>query len=194
MFCHGRFSRRSQRNPQAMKIIIIGAGVAGLSLGWRLQLMGAPVTILDRAQPARAATWASAGMIAAGGEFADAQTAEAEFARFSRGLWPDFANEVEAASSLAVHYRRCGALTVARSQSELEATRLWEGAERIDREQVLAMEPMLAPDVVGAIWAPDEAQVDSRELGQALALAFIRAGGTLIPNEAILGFKLQGSR
>lgn len=177
-----------------MKIIIVGAGVAGLSIGWRLQLMGAHVTILERAQPASAATWASAGMIAAGGEFADAQTAEAEFARFSRGLWPDFASEVEEASGQAVHYRRCGALMVARSEPELDATHLWQGAERIDRTQALAMEPMLAPEVAGAIWASDEAQVDSRELGQALAVAFIRAGGTLIPNEVVLGFKLQGSR
>jgi len=177
-----------------MKIIVIGAGVAGLSIGWRLQLLGAHVTILERAQPASAATWASAGMIAVGGEFGDAQTAEAEFARFSRGLWPDFAKEVEEASGHAVRYRRCGALMVAQSQVELDATRLWQGAERMNRVRALTMEPMLAPNVVGAIWAPDEAQVDSRALGQALALAFIRAGGALIPNEVVLSFKLEGSR
>ncbi|MGZ5932134.1 MAG: FAD-dependent oxidoreductase, partial [Rhizomicrobium sp.] len=34
-----------------MKIIIIGAGVAGLSIGWRLQQAGAAVTVFDRAQP-----------------------------------------------------------------------------------------------------------------------------------------------
>ena len=48
-----------------MKIVIIGAGVAGLSIGWRLQQAGASVTVLERAQPGRGATWASAGMIAA---------------------------------------------------------------------------------------------------------------------------------
>jgi glycine oxidase len=177
-----------------MKIIVIGAGVAGLSIGWRLQRLGADVTILERAQPASAATWASAGMIAAGGELGDAQTPEAEFARLSWGLWPDFANEVEEVSGHAVHYRRCGALMVALFQGEQEALRLWQGAERIDRAVALTMEPMLAPDVVGAIWAPDEAQVDSRELGQALALAFIRAGGALIPNEVVLSFRLEGDR
>jgi glycine oxidase len=171
-----------------MKIIIIGAGVAGLAIGWRLQLQGAQVTIFDRSQPASAATWASAGMLAAGGEFAHAETPEAEFARLSSGMWPDFASEAEEASGHAVHYRRCGALIVQK------AAQLWRGAERIDRAHALAMEPMLSPDIAGAIWAPDEAQVDNRALGEALALAFIRSGGALIPNEVVLGFKLEGSR
>jgi glycine oxidase len=171
-----------------MKIIIIGAGVAGLSIGWRLQLLGAQVTIFDRAQPASAATWASAGMLAAGGEFAHAKTPEAEFARLSSGLWPDFANEVEEASRRPIHYRRCGALIVQK------AAHPWQGAERINRAQALTMEPMLSSDIAGAIWAPDEAHVDSRALGEALALAFIRSGGTLIPNEVVLSFRLQSSR
>ena len=177
-----------------MKVIIIGAGVAGLAIGWQLQLKGASVTILERAQPASAATWASAGMIAAGGELGDAETPEAEFARFSSRLWPDFANEVEEASDHAVHYRRCGAIIVARTEAEQATARLWQGAERIDRATALALEPMLAPDIVGAIWASDEAQVDSRALGQALALAFIRAGGALVPNEVVLRFRVEGSR
>ena len=32
-----------------MKIVIIGAGVAGLGIGWRLLQQGASVTILERA-------------------------------------------------------------------------------------------------------------------------------------------------
>ena len=50
-----------------MRIVIIGAGVAGLSIGWRLRQAGAEVTILERAQAAQGATWASAGMIAIAG-------------------------------------------------------------------------------------------------------------------------------
>ena len=47
-----------------MKVVIIGAGVAGLSIGWRLLQAGAQVTILDRGQPGGGATWAAAGMLA----------------------------------------------------------------------------------------------------------------------------------
>jgi glycine/D-amino acid oxidase-like deaminating enzyme len=34
-----------------MKVVIIGAGVAGLGIGWRLLQAGCSVTILERAQP-----------------------------------------------------------------------------------------------------------------------------------------------
>ena len=47
-----------------MRVVIIGAGVAGLGIGWRLLQAGVAVTILERAQPAGGATWASAGMLA----------------------------------------------------------------------------------------------------------------------------------
>lgn len=39
-----------------MNIVIIGAGVAGLSIGWRLLQAGAQVTILERGQAASGAT------------------------------------------------------------------------------------------------------------------------------------------
>ncbi len=79
-----------------MKIVIIGAGVAGLSLGWRLAQAGAEVTILERSQPGSGATGAAAGMIAVTAELMDAHAVEIEFARHSNALWPEFAEELEA--------------------------------------------------------------------------------------------------
>lgn len=177
-----------------MKIIIIGAGVAGLSIGWRLQQAGAAVTVFDRAQPSLGATWASAGMIAAGGEIGASKTPEAEFAHHSSGLWPGFATEIEEVAKQRVHYHRCGALFVARSAQEASALEVWPGATRLDAKQVLAREPMLTPDIAGAVWAPDEAKVDARALGVALAKVFVCAGGTLVPNEIVLQIKVDGDR
>ena len=177
-----------------MKIIIIGAGVAGLAIGWRLQQAGAAVTAFDRAQPSLGATWASAGMIAAGGELGAAQTPDAEFAHHSSGLWPGFATEIEEVAKQSVHYRRCGALMVARTAQEAAALESWPGTQKLDAKQALAREPMLTPDIAGAVWAPDEAQVESRALGIALAKAFVRAGGTLVPNEIVLQIKVEGDR
>ena len=59
-----------------MKVVIVGAGAAGLAIGWRLRQAGVDVLILDRAQAGQGATWAAAGMIAAGtgnGRCADAR-------------------------------------------------------------------------------------------------------------------------
>ncbi len=43
-------------------------------------------------------------------------------------------------------------------------------------------------------WAAEEAQVDNRALGRALALAFVRAGGTLLANEAVVRIETEGDR
>ena len=177
-----------------MKVLIVGAGVAGLGIGWRLQQAGADVSVFDRAQPAMGATWASAGMIAAGGELGAARSPEADFARLSSGQWAEFATDVEEASGRAVGYLRCGALMVARTATEAADLVSWPGTERIDAAQARAKEPLLATDIAGALWAPDEAKVDSRALGAALTTAFKRAGGTLVANEAIVHIKVEGDR
>ena len=56
-----------------MKIVIIGAGVAGLAIGWRLAQAGQEVTVLERAQPGAGATGASAGMLAVTAELLDVE-------------------------------------------------------------------------------------------------------------------------
>lgn len=174
-----------------MKVLIIGAGVAGLGTGWRLAQRGAEVTVLERAQPARAASWAAAGMIAPVGE--DAQGAEAEFGRKSSALWPGFARELETLSGLDIGYRKSGALLVAADEAAAntlgERSIEQEGLELLNAPQALEKEPMLSPLICGAAWASDEAQVDNRVLGEALTHAFLRAGGNLLRNEAVVRFE-----
>ncbi len=169
-----------------MRVLIIGAGVAGLGIGWRLAQRGAEVTVLERSQPGRAATWAAAGMIAPVGE--GVHGAEAEFGRKSSALWPDFAGELETLSGLDIGYRKSGALLVAADETAAhtlgERSLEEEGLELLNTPQAMEKEPMLSPLICGAAWASDEAQVDNRLLGDALAHAFLRSGGNLLRNEA----------
>src|SRR6185503_3866381 len=101
-----------------MKIVVIGAGIAGLSIGWRLAQTGAQVTILERAQPGRGATWASAGMIAATAEIEQGEAPHATFARHSAALWPHFAQEIEQGSGVEIGFRADGTLIAACSVDE----------------------------------------------------------------------------
>ena len=128
-----------------MKIVIIGAGVAGLSLGWRLARAGAEVTILERSQPASGATGAAAGMIAVTAELGDAHAPEIEFARYANQLWPAFAEEVEEISDHATGYCRNGALILAGDDAALArlARRAAEpGLEMLDPSQLRALAPL----------------------------------------------------
>lgn len=172
-----------------MKVIIIGAGVAGLSIGWRLAQAGAETLVLDRAQPGQGASWASAGMLAAIAESDEAPEAEFQFARKSLGLWASFAEELEQASGRKLSYRQDGALLVALEEAEASDLRRRAevaGVPFLGPEETRAKVPGLQPEIAGALWAPEEGQVDNRALTRALTAAYLKAGGTLSANEAVV--------
>jgi glycine oxidase len=171
-----------------MKIVIVGAGVAGLSIGWRLAQSGTEVVVLERAQPGQGATWASAGMI----EPVTDDDVLAKFGGHSASLWPDFARQIEEQSGIAIGYRQDGALVIARSEDE--AARLRVRGNLMSADDARAMEPLLADDIVGALFDAAQARVDNRALAYALTLAFARAGGTLLRNEAVIRFEIAQAR
>jgi glycine oxidase len=181
-----------------MKIVVIGAGVAGLSIGWRLAQAGAEVTMLERAQPGRGATWASAGMIATTAEIKGDETPHATFARHSAALWPHFAREIQENSGVEISYRVDGTLIVARSVKEAGELQIRANGsaalEFLLRDAARAVEPLLAEDIEGGLLNSAEAQVDNRALGTALVIAFQRAGGVLQTNEAVVRIEMEGGR
>jgi glycine oxidase len=178
-----------------VNIVIIGAGVAGLSIGWRLLQAGCSVIILERAQPAMGASWAAAGMLAVTAELEDAAEPERALAMRAHALWPAFAAELEEVSGRAVHLAASGSLLLAADAAELETMRPRAVGQlrMVDAGQAHALAPLLAP-TVGGLWSPHEAHVDNRALGEALTIAFLKAGGVLYPNEPGVRFEVEGSK
>jgi len=119
-----------------MKVLIVGAGVAGLAVGWRLASAGIPVEILERGLAGRGATWASAGMIASGAELGTEKNAVAHFAHEARAKWPRFAQDLEAASGRRIDYRETGSLMAATNADK--ARDLEHRAAELAREGVAA--------------------------------------------------------
>ncbi|MGC9954729.1 MAG: glycine oxidase ThiO [Rhizomicrobium sp.] len=193
-----------------MNVVIIGAGVAGLGIGWKLAKAGASVTILERAQAGRGATTASGGMIAAAAELGQADTPLAAFASRSNALWPGFVTQIEAQSGISVDFRKNGSLMVALKSGGCPHAHGGEhptasggqpnphaqGSDiaMLTAEQARAMEPMLSEDIAGALWAPHEAQIDTHALVRALATAFAKAGGKLLPNETAVRIEIEDGR
>jgi glycine oxidase len=168
-------------------VLIVGAGVAGLGIGWRLAQSGLAVTIIERDSPASGATFAAAGMIAVTAEMAHAPPAEIAFATHARALWPGFAAALEAASGVALDYRQNGALLVADGPPDT----LPPGTVWLDGATARLRAPLLG-DVAGAVWAQGEAQVDSRALGRALVAAFTAAGGVLVSGVEVMDITPRG--
>jgi glycine oxidase len=167
----------------AVKVVIVGAGVAGLAVGWRLAREGADVTLIERAEPGAGATGAAAGMIAVAGEATTSGGADAQFSRYSARLWPSFAAELEEMSGHDISYLRNGALIVLGPGEKVPLDR--DLVETVDAARARSLEPMLTGEYERILWARDEGQVNNRALGPALAAAFGRAGGKLVRGDAI---------
>ena len=55
--------------PESDSIAVVGGGIIGLSVAWRLAQSGWKVTVFDQNKTASEASWAAAGMLAPGGEY-----------------------------------------------------------------------------------------------------------------------------
>jgi glycine oxidase len=169
------------------EVIIIGAGVVGLGAAWRLAERGAAVTVFDKAGAGQGASYAAAGMLAACAEAEPGEEALVALGRRGQALWPDFAAEVEQASGLSVDLRREGSLVLALTADDQKRLRhhlafqqgLGLPLEWISAAEVRRREPHLAPAIAGAVWSPEDHQVDNRKLVAALRIAAERAGATV---------------
>jgi glycine oxidase len=158
-------------------VAIIGAGVCGLGIGWRLAEAGCAVSAFDRDAAGRGATWAAAGMLAAGVETEPGEERLLDLTRESQLLWPDFARAVEAASGTSVDYRDEGTLVVALTRDDVERLRFnfdfqrglgleldWlSGAEARKREPYLrASSARRAIRPISSCWRPAPGRATSR--------------------------------
>jgi len=173
--------------------VVVGAGVCGLGIGWRLAQAGRAVTVVDRAQAGQGASWAAAGMLAPQVEAEPGEEALLPLMLESQMLWSGFAAELERASGMAIGYRTEGTLVVALDRDDREKLRFrYDYLTSIGRElewltgaEARRLEPHLARGVGAAISSPLDHQVDNRAVVAALKEAFLAAGGTLIENAPV---------
>ena len=173
-----------------MKVIIIGAGIIGLALGWELRRRGADVVLVERQAPANEATWAAAGMLAPSAEAA----APGDFFELcveAAARYPDYIRELEQETGLATGYCAQGAMFLYDSDEarrEVEARFSWQRERGIpivhlDAQEVRVLEPEVrAP---GGYLLPGESQVDSRSLAAALVEACRRSGIDILKGTAV---------
>lgn len=167
-------------------LVVIGAGVVGLSIAWRACRRGMRTVVLEAGEVAHGASRHAAGMIAPAGEVMPGEEPLLGLALRSAALYPGFVAELaEDAERDGVGYTRCGTLMVARDRDEAEALereralreRSGLTVERLAPSEARRREPALAPALRLALDLPDDHAVDPRALCAALALAVARRGG-----------------
>src|SRR2546423_9033799 len=93
-------------------VLVIGGGVIGLTIAWRVAQSGRSVVVLDPA-PASGASRQAAGMLAPVTEVHFGEDALLQLNLASARRYPAFAAELEEASGTTVGYRQTGTLAVA---------------------------------------------------------------------------------
>ena len=173
-----------------------------MAIGWRLAQRGVPVTIYERGEAGRGASWAAAGMLGAGVETEPGEAALATLNRRSLALWPAFAAELEQASGLSVDLRREGTLMVALTRDDAAQLRFTYDFQRdhgiplewLSVRQALEREPRLNPSLAAAVYSPGDHQADNRMLVRALKRAFLAAGGTLREHSPVTAIDVAAGR
>lgn len=169
------------------KIVVIGGGVIGCAVAWRLAREGAAVTVLERGRIGQEASWAAAGMIAAQ---ADTHVSGPFFDLCLRGR-DVFASTMEtlgAESPVDPEYDHTGVLDVAFNDAErveLEERGRWQlGAggtvEELSGAAARKLEPALAPEVIYALYFPLDRRTDNRRLTQAYAAGASLRGAAIV--------------
>jgi glycine oxidase len=184
------------------KVAIIGAGVVGLGIAWRLAARGAFVEVFDRGATGAGATHAAAGMLAACAEAEPGEEALIELGRESQARWPLFAAELQQASGIDVELRTEGTLVVAltaddrvRLHHQLDFQhKLGLPLQWITPAETRRREPHLAGKIAGAVWSPEDHQVDNRKLASALRIAAEGKGAMIREHTPVKEILITGGR
>ena len=167
----------------APDVVVIGGGLIGCAIAYELAKRGAGVTVYDRGEPVRAASWAGAGMLAPFSEAIDDAPLLA-LCRDSLRAYPAFVAELLARTGVDARLRHAGTLHVACDEGAAAALaarcadfrRNGGDAAVVGRDGAVAREAMLGSAVRDAVYVANEACVDNRRLGRALVAACRAAG------------------
>jgi glycine oxidase len=167
-------------------VAIVGAGIIGCSIAFELAKAGMQVCVLERGGIGEESSAAAAGMLS-GQHGVTNLGARYQLHVEARELHGRLADDLREQTGIDVGFCRWGLLALLFTPGEVRAadrccaiqTQAGLRVERLSREETLALEPALAPDLQGSIRYVDEAHVHNGRLTIALAEAARRTGAEL---------------
>ncbi len=158
-------------------MVVVGGGVIGCSIAWRLAQKNRKVTVLDAGRIGGESSWAGAGMLAPGGEVTDA-TNWARLSVESLCMYPAFCEELSADSGgMPIDFHIPGA----REYGDMPKLRA-----RAAAQAALGIQSRIEADHVAY---PHDAVVNPRELVAALREAGARRGVRFVENAPVAAIR-----
>ena len=110
-------------------VVVVGGGIIGATIAWRLTQEGAQVTIIEAKRLGAGASTAGAGMLAPGAEASPGTPLGLQKVESLR-LYAAYVEELSAEGRTPIDFRLCGAVEVARSAAEWQALSARAAAQR----------------------------------------------------------------
>ena len=179
--------------PTQARTVIIGGGIVGCSVAYHLTKLGwTDVVVLEQGRLSGGTTWHAAGLV---GQLRSHPNMTS-LIRYSTELY----GALEAETGLATGWKRCGSLTVARTQDrmiQLRRTAALARAFGVEAEVITPAEAgrkwpvMRTDDLIGAIWLPGDGKANPTDLTQALARGARTGGARIFEKTRVTGIAVE---
>ncbi len=182
-----------------MRVLVLGAGIIGVTIAEALATRRAEVTVLDMRSPARGSSQAAAGMLTPYIE-ADGNSPLLALCTRSLGLYDEFVARLMEASRGGIEYARTGTLEIALDEdgeARLLGMKVWldttgVDSEWLDGDAVRVFEPSVTPAALGGLFTPDHGLVGAESLVQVLVQQAKLAGATFEFPVEVLSVEQRG--
>jgi len=184
------------------KVLIIGGGIIGLSLGWQLAKKGKEVEIFEKNKAGKAASYTAAGMLAPHSEMGFEEMELFRLCRRSLEIYPAFVEELSNDSGIKIEAEIHGCMLPGFDRDDIERLRrVYDFREKVGLPVVWLsgteardVEPYLSPKCTGAIWIEEDGQVNNRLMLEALKIAFEKAGGKLFEEHTVEKINIENGK
>jgi glycine cleavage system aminomethyltransferase T/glycine/D-amino acid oxidase-like deaminating enzyme len=168
--------------PDRARIVIIGGGVIGASVAYHLTMAGeTDVLLIEQGELSCGTTWHAAGLV---GQLRATESGT-RLVQYSTDLY----SRLEDETGLSAGFKRCGGVTVARTEdrmTQLRRTAATAEAFDLECEILTASEAgdrwplMVTDDLAGAIWLPGDGTANPTDLTMALAKGARQRGARVV--------------
>ena len=187
--------------PSPVDLAIIGGGVIGCAIAWRLAQSGASIALIERGRFGNGASGATAGIIAPLWHIPPDNPPLFQMGLRSLQLFPQWAAEL-ADAGINPEFQQTGILRIALTQpdaDDLAQSFQWQsqlnlGVQWLKPDDLRQREPQANPEAIAAVYSPQEGCIRGQRLTHALAHAAAQNGATLYENLPATGLRRAKNR
>ena len=178
------------------RVVVVGGGCVGVNILYSLAKKGwRDVVLLERTELTAGSTWHAAGLLPLYSFSYSFGRVIAKTIEIYEGL--------EAETGQAVGFHKCGQLRIANTRDRMDEYLSYASiaetqgirAEILGPKEIVDLWPLMepGPDLIGAVYNPDDGHIAPADVTQSLAKGARNLGATIHRNTQVSGFKLLPS-